>query len=127
MSSTCALAWCRSQTDGDKKSGGFFRLPSLAKQREYRGLVVEGAGLPEIYKEKEGDFRLCFRHYKETDFDTKGQRLKLKKGIIEPICKLSQSSALLSRQENELCCYFPEKEAEIEQRFFKGELNIYCH
>ena len=85
MSSSCALAWCRSQTDGDKKSGGFFRLPSLAKQREYRRLVVEGAGLPEIYKEKEGDFRLCFRHYKETDFDTKGQRLKLKKGIIEPI------------------------------------------
>ena len=76
----CCIAWCRSQTDGAGKSGGFFRLPSLTKRHDHRLRVVNGAGLGEAYMKTEGNFRICFRHYKASDMYTDGQKLTLDPG-----------------------------------------------
>ena len=80
MATQCCIKWCRSQTDGVGKSGGFFKLPSLAKRYENRLRVVNGAQLGEAYMKKEGNFRICFRHYKTSDIYTDGQRLTLDPG-----------------------------------------------
>ena len=83
MATQCCIRWCRSQTDGPGKSGGFFKIPSLEKKYSERLKVVNAAGLGEAYMTTEAgkrNYRICWRHYKESDIDRTGQRLTLNAG-----------------------------------------------
>ena len=83
MAFQCVLKWCRSQTDGPGKSGGFFSLPSLEKKYAERLRVVNGAELGEAYMTPEAgkmNYRICWRHYKPSDIYTAGKRLILLPG-----------------------------------------------
>ena len=83
MATQCCIRWCRTQTDGPGKSGGFFKIPSLDKKYSERLKVVNAAGLGEAYMTPEAgkrNYRICWRHYKESDIDTTGQRLTLNGG-----------------------------------------------
>ena len=94
MPKNCCLPSCRAQADsGPGKSGGFFLLPSLEKFPYRRQEVVQGAGLSEAYMLRNGDFRICFRHYKRSDFITSGKQLTLKRGIVLFTNKSSVSPA----------------------------------
>ena len=83
MAFQCVLRWCRSQTDGVGKSGGFFSLPSLEKKYADRLRVVNAVGLGEAYMTPEAgksNYRICWRHYKPSDIYTAGKRLTLMPG-----------------------------------------------
>ena len=90
MATQCCIRWCRSQTDGPGKSGGFFKIPSLDKKYSERLKVVNAAGLGEAYMTPEAgkrNYRICWRHYKESDIDRTGQRLTLNGGRYKYILK----------------------------------------
>ena len=74
-STVCLLCPFQSQ-----KGGGFFRLPSLQKFPYRRMAVIESAKLPQEFMKINGNFRICYRHYKLTDINTNGKRLGLKRG-----------------------------------------------
>ena len=79
----CVLPHCRAQTETETgKSGAFFQLPGLKRYPELRKIVVESVGLPEVYMRDETKAVLCWRHYRPCDFDTTGQRLRLKPGTL---------------------------------------------
>ena len=51
------IRWCRLQSDGPGKSGGFFNLPSLEKKYSERLKVVNACGLGEAYMTPEAGKR----------------------------------------------------------------------
>ena len=63
------------------KGGGFFRLPNLKKYPYRRMAVIESARLPQDFMKTEGNFCICYRHYKLSDIRTDLKRLGLKRGI----------------------------------------------
>ena len=83
MAAQCVIRWCRLQSDGPGKSGGFFNLPSLEKKYSERLKVVNACGLGEAYMTPEAgkrNYRICWRHWKLSDIDTTGKRLTLQAG-----------------------------------------------
>ena len=62
------------------KGPGFFRLPSLKKYPYRRMAVIESARLPQDFMKTEGNFCICYRHYKLSDIRTDLKRLGLKRG-----------------------------------------------
>ena len=83
MAAQCVIRWCRLQSDGPGKSGGFFNLPSLEKKYSERLKVVNACGLGEAYMTPEAgkrNYRICWRHWKMSDIDTTGKRLTLQAG-----------------------------------------------
>ena len=61
-------------------SRGFYSLPA---EENHRRLWIQALGLPEKYvMESKKSWRICFRHWAASDFNTGGRFLKVKKGKV---------------------------------------------
>ena len=62
---------------GEKGTTGFFTIP---KKPSIRKDWILAAMLSENLLTQTGQIRMCWRHFHQSSFDTRGQRLTLKKG-----------------------------------------------
>ena len=78
MAARCIMPKCLNQANGKGDSGGFFCLPANLKKRKQ---WIDASGLSQEYMELKGDFRICWRHFRQCDIRTDLKKFKLTTGI----------------------------------------------
>ena len=72
------MGFCMVCKEGNSVTNGLFRLPKFEAKRNLWIKVLKLDA--NILKQTEKDFRVCFRHFKDSDYRCFGKQMRLKPG-----------------------------------------------